>query len=671
MELKTNYKRHPLTDDRLNQEYKIELPKVDLKNKKLAIFTIGPVQSFISAAKKVKEFWAGSYLLSLLTWQAIEHTIKEAGEESIIFPMVLEQPFYKRFIKNQSDIKNLEMPTLPNRFMALLDENNAEQILEECEDKVHEKLYDILENPVLNLKNSSDFKSAREQVDNLLEIYWVAIPATEDINDLSRKYEDLKGKEANIKNTYTTLTGLAEELLGSRKNLRNFDHVEETGKKCFICGERSEIYSINYEDENRKTCSICSLKRNLEKYFNNVISPENDIYYPSVIEIAAMDYKEELLKNLKEDNKLQDVIDLYKNELDEDYRTKLPTRWNDKGVEERKFLEISGDYFDLDGERIKDNSQIIRMISGLNKKYDLKLNKYYGLVYLDGDSMGKWVSGELIDKEMSPEIHALISKALINYSLKFAKKIVEKNGRKGKVIYAGGDDVVAFINMDDFFDTIRDLSAYFSGSIDDNGVVDLFNKNGIVEYEGEQLLTLGSKASISLGACIAHYKEPLNLVIKKAQAMEKMAKENKIIVDGTIKQKDAMAIGLIKNSGEIRETTNKWIYKDVDIIKDGIKPLIELIQEEKLSRSFVYILKEEFQLIDNKQNAYASKIINSEINRLINKKEENLKQEDKEKLKNALNNLMLIFNTDHIDIDNIDNFISLLEILFFIGKRGG
>ena len=671
MELKNSYKNHPLSGDKLKQEYEVKLPDVKLESKNIAIFTIGPVQSFISAAKKTKEFWAGSYLLSYLTWQAIEHTINKAGKESIIFPRVLKQPFYKKFIEGQTNIKNLGMPTLPNRFMAFLDRDEAEKILAECENKVHEKLYDILKSPVLGLENNSAYKRAKEQVDKLLEIYWVTLPVTEDINDLRLKFEELKNNELKNENTYSVLTGLAEELLGSRKNLRNFDYVKETGKKCFICGERSEIYPIKYEDENRKICSICFLKRNLEKYFNQVFSTEYDIYYPSVVEIAAMDYKEELLEKLKEDNKLKKVIGLYKKNLNEDYKIKLPTRWQGKPDLERKFLEIGGDYFDLEGEKIKDNSNIKRKLGDFNKEYNLKLNKYYALVYLDGDSMGKWVSGELMDKEMSPEIHALISEALINYSLNFAKKIVEQDGRKGKVIYAGGDDVVAFINMDDFFDTIRDLRAYFSGSVNDEGIADLLCKDGLIEYEDEMFLTLGSKASISLGACIAHYKEPLNLVIKKAQAMEKMAKENKALIDGSIKQKDALALGLIKNSGEILEAVNKWTYKSTDIIKDGIKPLIEVIQEGSLSRSFVYILKEEFQLLDNKKNNYADEIINSEIKRLLEKKEENLTDQDKEKLKAALKHLIKIYNTEHIEIDNIQNFISLLEILFFIGKRGG
>jgi CRISPR-associated protein Cmr2 len=48
----------------------------------LLLFTIGPVQSFISQARKTQDLYAGSKLLSVLIGEAI----KFVGEDNMIFP---------------------------------------------------------------------------------------------------------------------------------------------------------------------------------------------------------------------------------------------------------------------------------------------------------------------------------------------------------------------------------------------------------------------------------------------------------------------------------------------------------------------------------------------------------------------------------------------------------
>ncbi|MEN3047155.1 MAG: type III-B CRISPR-associated protein Cas10/Cmr2, partial [Candidatus Hydrothermales bacterium] len=141
-----------------------------------------------------------------------------------------------------------------------------------------------------------------------------------------------------------------------------------------------------------------------------------------------------------------------------------------------------------------------------------KPNSYYALIYLDGDNMGKWLAGELLPdieysyasetwenlpnnfknkikaisprKLLTPAIHASISTALRNYALEFVRKIVEKE-HLGKLVYAGGDDVLAFVNLKDLLDVIHKLRWAFSGNIKINSKdeieVELNNNSGFVE----------------------------------------------------------------------------------------------------------------------------------------------------------------------------------------------
>ena len=53
----------------------------------LLTFSIGPVHSFIEQARRISDVWAGSYLLSHLTRQAISEAHRAGGCE-MIFPFL-------------------------------------------------------------------------------------------------------------------------------------------------------------------------------------------------------------------------------------------------------------------------------------------------------------------------------------------------------------------------------------------------------------------------------------------------------------------------------------------------------------------------------------------------------------------------------------------------------
>jgi len=307
------YEYHPFTKKKLTPSFEIELPDVNLNDRVLSIFTIGPVQSFISSAKKAMDMWAGSYLLSYLTWQAIELVINRESEDSIIFPLVKEQPFYKRFVEKNDNVDNLSMPSIPNRFIAVLDKKEAVNLMENCEIEVKNKLIDILgaTNITASLSRQKIAK-VREQLDKFLEIYWIVLPIETSIEKVKQQYLKIKNVKETDKLTdssYAIMVKLAEELLGSRKVLRNFDYIEEKGRKCFICGQYKSIIPVKNEDQD--VCGICALKRNLTDYYAENISPQNiKPYYQSVVEIAAMDYKEELISRLR--NRTEELKEIIK-----------------------------------------------------------------------------------------------------------------------------------------------------------------------------------------------------------------------------------------------------------------------------------------------------------------------------------------------------------------------
>ncbi|MEM1725336.1 MAG: type III-B CRISPR-associated protein Cas10/Cmr2, partial [Thermoplasmata archaeon] len=56
------------------------------QNNSLFLFTMGPVQSFIAQARKTQDFYMGSFILSFLTFKAMEVIIDKYGPTNIIYP---------------------------------------------------------------------------------------------------------------------------------------------------------------------------------------------------------------------------------------------------------------------------------------------------------------------------------------------------------------------------------------------------------------------------------------------------------------------------------------------------------------------------------------------------------------------------------------------------------
>ena len=83
-------------------------------NKPYFHFTLGPVQGFVAQARRTRDFWAGSFLLSWLAGVAICAVEKQGGE--IIFP-IPNQNFLDAILGKNKEAKP-QQGGIPNRFMA-------------------------------------------------------------------------------------------------------------------------------------------------------------------------------------------------------------------------------------------------------------------------------------------------------------------------------------------------------------------------------------------------------------------------------------------------------------------------------------------------------------------------------------------------------------------------
>ncbi len=253
---------------------------------------------------------------------------------------------------------------------------------------------------------------------------------------------------------------------------------------------------------------------------------------------------------------------------------------------------------------------------------------YYAVLSLDGDEIGKWLSGEKAPKvaalltgkareyfeklpggkewmgsprPVSPAYHLQFSEALSNFALYAVRRIVVVHC--GQVIYAGGDDVLAMLPADEAIACARRLRMAFQGDValadelpgcfsrTEPGFIKLSNPGA-----GEPfwpLLVPGPASSVSVGISVGHIREPLQDMVQAAHAAERRAKRSGER-DGF--GRDAFAVSLFKRSGEQVEWGAKFtapVFELLDILQENYRqPLDEPGREMPISQKFPYRLAE-------------------------------------------------------------------------------
>jgi CRISPR-associated protein Cmr2 len=225
----------------------------------------------------------------------------------------------------------------------------------------------------------------------------------------------------------------------------------------------------------------------------------------------------------------------------------------------------------------------------LEKVLGARPDTYYGLLLMDGDDMGAWLSAGAqktlpvassfhptirqrlevrfggdpkfaeyarTPRAANPAWHMAISDALNQFALHLVPEIVERR-HLGRVIYAGGDDVLAMLAASDLLAAAAGLRAAYSGaSPDDAGAQAVEGgrlarlENGWASFHGRVLRLMGERATASAGLAIAHHQAPLGAVMRELRAAEKRAK--------ALAGKDAWSLAVLKRGGGALYVTAKW-----------------------------------------------------------------------------------------------------------------
>lgn len=90
---------------------------------------VGPVQSFIQAARRTDDLWSGSFTVAFLTYCGVEKVAEMVGPDALVFPDLAQLPLsQKRLFGKASDQESLTHSSLANKLLAIVPRARAEEI---------------------------------------------------------------------------------------------------------------------------------------------------------------------------------------------------------------------------------------------------------------------------------------------------------------------------------------------------------------------------------------------------------------------------------------------------------------------------------------------------------------------------------------------------------------
>jgi CRISPR-associated protein Cmr2 len=164
---------------------------------------------------------------------------------------------------------------------------------------------------------------------------------------------------------------------------------------------------------------------------------------------------------------------------------------------------------------------------------------------------------------MGPSSHNALSRALLDFSNQLVPYLTEQR-YAGRLIYGGGDDVLAYTNLWEWDSWLWDIRQCFRGDTDScdefKNQGDYWQWNSSEKLPegvlGRPLFTMGDRATISFGIVIAHHSVPLAIALEQLWDAEKEGAKEHVAPDG--QRKDAVQVRVLYGNGNVMRSTSKF-----------------------------------------------------------------------------------------------------------------
>jgi len=694
------------------------------------IFQAGPVQDFIAAARSTRDLWSGSYMLSWLTGNAIKAITDEVGPDSVIFPALRGLGIFDAMNKDLYDeisyqgkdgktdtlwnrlyndgnkdqkieqAKYLLNPAMPNRFFAIVPEDRAEELAKSAEKAFREALNDIAEYcwdefesdaEDLGIKDNDIEnwqKRWNKQIELLPQITWQVMPIEQNIDKIIERAEKLPAmqEDNSALKTIKQLIKLATETIPKEHRDSRFYTTKDK--------DRLKNWGITWA-LNYALCDYALAARRNTRDF----APFKTDQHQDGASKDVLTGKEEIIGTPE-----------FWAELTNQESSPFKDNEGPYGaISIIKRLWCWGDNNYLFKE-LDINKSIFNRVVGCESVQDIakgnieSTNPYVAVIALDGDQMGKWMSGEKaptflnqlagkapkyfrelpnntdienIKRPLTPSYHLQFSEALANFANHLAGRIVKDCG--GQLIYAGGDDVLAMVPATKAIHCAQLLRAAFRGDCayaeqmaDYNKQTFAFTQPGFAnvgDFLKVPLILPGIKADVSCGIAIAHEKYPLQRMVKEAQIAEKRAKKEY--------KRASVAISLLKRGGEIVHWGTKWENEALKLYDKYCEQRRE--ENSPISARFPYALAGllapyELEKITNEnvtKELNVKNLIKTELNHVLEQQVSKLEIRDKLRELSEQYLEKICQNTDNDNRIRYEDFAKLFLTAAFIERDRG
>lgn len=552
-------------------------------------FTLGPVQGFVSQARRTRDFWAGSFILSWLSAVAMKAVHVQYPDKPlkdvILFPA--PDPNFMLWLEGKGTGKAPTQGSIPNRFKAAIDPNtfDPDVVTNAVKEAWKALAKEVWKTDLSKVSNGVQCNIWNRQINNFWEMSWVITP---DVSDSS--------------------------VLDQRKNWRTYAPTEEPGVKCAMMDGWQELsgekrpnrnaMNENFWDKvlnqgtagmksdlrpNEALCAIALVKRRFSRYFANLKHPmkqgwqlkgwEVPTAVPSVVYMAAVHWLEQLLSSETVNTQLlkqfHDEAYLLTGKEYGEIKAKI------KCLENLKHSHILDQLKALDGNVFfesslenpnifADQKQAETVLTALNDVRNSTSPKlpqpspFYAILMMDGDSLGSHMS--------DPNKQTAITNGLANFTQKVPSIVYQHSGF---LIYAGGDDVLAILPLEDAIACATELRTHYMSCFDYKQIPTTLS--GAIEF--------------------THIHTPLTSVLQDAhRLLDDVAKEGS--------GRDALAIRVWKRGGLQLEWSQPWkIAINIKTGKAYLEELAERFQkantdDDQFSNKFFYKIRECFDLLN-------------------------------------------------------------------------
>ena len=594
---------------------------------------IGPVQDFIAAARTSRDLWSGSYLLSRLMAAAL-HFLEQAEGVEIIFPCTQELSICRWWSSQAAEsswVEGAEAPCLSNKLVAYVPEAQAEELAQRAKSAVQHTWQDIADTvrsmlPTAIQQDAERMARYEMQVSQHLSIDYAHLPMGLPLADIQRMAQGVTEptpltralqhlQQGNEGARYATIYYLVDHCMNAVRKVSGFSARNNgNGRDAGWYAGRELVKDYLTGKEEQVFC----LRRDAHlcqgwEYTRYLAPCRNDV-------LGAIT----LIKRLW-------------------YVSKM-------AAFEHHLPELNALY----GPNVEGQAH--------------SKNHYYAVLAMDGDNIGAALTRQNEEgaKMVDADFHRLFSSSLAEFAQKKVSAIVNAYG--GKLIYAGGDDVLALLPLH-----VNKKDETLSGA-NIATAVDCAAKLGTAFREAMQGIRKGM--TVSAGLALVHSSAPLQDAVAAARRAEGRAK--------SALGRNAFSISLMKRSGEIIEWGAKW--------DSGAQELLdawqECIENKRISAKGAHryaelltpYMSRRNELVDYQQcEAYeqqAASIARLEFESMLERQWSSASRAEQAPLRAALNTYVERLMAEQIGtparlrVNNpVDELVPMCSVVAFIGRK--